>query len=170
MLFRSTKCARFTESLDEPQEASPLFVLILFGDSQTGCKQFPSSTTSVNNSERCRAWRAERMWALAQNVRSSSSSSESECAIGLFVVLSLGFGIRARICVRLQPTTCFLQMEVRRSPKDNTLIPLAPRSHLLVLFYLEEMLGALSRTASQLDPSRDSTQTLRVLSKHTVVM
>lgn len=98
------------------------------------------------------------------------SSSKSKWAIGLFIFLSLGFGIRARICVLLQPTTCFLQMEVRRSPKDNTLIPLAPGSHLLVLFYLEEMLGALSRTAFHLDASRDSTQPLGVLSKHTVVM
>lgn len=71
--------------------------------------------------------------------------------------------------MRLQPATCFLQMEVRRSSKDNTLIPLASDSYLLVLFYLEEIRRALSRTAFHLDPSRDSTQALRVLSKHTVV-
>lgn len=127
-----------------------------------------AALTTVINSEYFGEWGAERMWALARNM-GSSHSWESKYSIDLFIFLSLGLGTGAWICVWLQLTTCFLQMEVRRSHKDNTLILLASDSHLLVLFSLEEVCGALSRTAFYLDPSRDSTQAFSTLSKHTVV-
>lgn len=143
-------------------------VLIWFGDSQRGCKQFASNIDSSNWQWVFGGWRATRMWALALNL-GILHSWESKYSMDLFIFFSLGLGIGAWICVWLQPTTCFLQRDTRRSHKDNTLILLASDSHLLVLFSLEEMRRALSRAAFHLDPSYDSTQPFSTLSKHTVV-